>query len=97
MGCGRCGKCCREISIPGIDYYNMRSFLENHPFLVHVGPRWGPNGQMVPMFNCFRLVKQGNVLSCLEYDLRPDFCREFPEVGQPVPSTCSITVEIGVL
>jgi len=96
MECGRCGKCCIEISIPGVDYNNMRSFLKAHPFLIHVGPRWGYFGKMVPMFNCLMLAKQGNVFSCLEYDLRPDFCKEFPEAGQPVPSTCSVNVELGV-
>ena len=96
MECGRCGKCCVGISIPNVDYYNMRDFLKTHPFLVHVGPRWGPAGKMVPMFNCLRLIKQGNIFSCAEYKLRPDFCKKFPEVGQIVPNTCSINVEIGV-
>jgi len=92
MNCLRCGKCCIGISIPDVNYYNIRSFLKNYPFFVHVRSRYGFGGDLVPVFNCLRLVKQGNIFACSEYSLRPDFCREFPEVGQVVPSTCFLVV-----
>lgn len=89
MVCSRCGKCCREFSVPGVTYYNYRKFLKKYPFLVHVGPRWGIDAKMVPSFDCTHLLEDGDRFKCADYANRPNFCREFPEILSFRPENCT--------
>lgn len=96
MACRKCGDCCFDFSVFGVNLYNKDSFLKKYPFLYYSGLSGLEIDRPVPVFRCSRLVVtiDGSRI-CSDYENRPNFCRNHPssERTRSVGCTADIVSE----
>jgi len=88
--CNKCGKCCREFSIPRITFYQMGQLLKTYPFLHYSGDFIYIGTTPIPRFTCERLKKVNGSYKCASYNERPPFCKKFPEGNEERPEGCPL-------